>query len=236
MFSADRRVTLLQHVPQAPAGRIGLWALENGLGLERVRLWAGDPVPSADEMDALVLLGGSMRVDDGDAHPWLADERALIQAAAEAGVPVLGVGLGAQLIAAALGGSVEAMEAPEIGLFPVETTDAAGQHPLTKAWPKRFTPLHWHADRVELPSKARLLASSEACREQAFAIDEHVLGLAFHLELDPQDVDAIAEADPPPDEPGPWTQPVDEIRQGLEASTELAGILDATLDAWGPPD
>ncbi len=237
MLGADTRLTILQHVPVEPPGRIAPWALEHGLGIERIRLWADDPLPDAGQLDALVVLGGPMSVDDETEHPWLADEKALVREAVDAGAPVLGVCLGAQLIADALGGNVAPMKTPQIGVFDVETTPAAGEHPLTEAWPARFAPLHWHGDRiVELPDEATLLATSKACQEQAFAIGDEVLGLQFHLELEARDIGPMIEAADGQDAlgDGDWVQPGDEIEAALEDDTELAAILADTLDAWAP--
>lgn len=234
MIGQGPSLTVLQHVPQEPPGRIAMWALENGLGLERVRVWLDDPLPEAGELDGLVVLGGPMGVGDGDAHPWLEAELALIREAVDAGAPVLGVCLGAQLIAEALGGAVEPMDEREVGVFEVQPTDVAGDHPLADTWPKRFGALHWHGDRFRAPEQATVLAASKACDQQAFAVGEQVLGLQFHLELEPRDVQALAEADPDAIEPGPWVQPVEEIEGALEDAASMYEILDATLEAWAP--
>jgi len=141
-------------------------------------------IPDLESYDALILMGGPMGIYDEKDYPWLAKEKAHIKAAIEAGKSVLGICLGAQLIASVLDARVAPMETKEIGWFPVATTDEGVDHPILGGLNHTMTVLHWHGDRFEIPSGAIRLVSSPACDNQAFLYQKRVLGLQFHLEMD----------------------------------------------------
>ncbi|MBL6749094.1 MAG: type 1 glutamine amidotransferase [Nevskia sp.] len=179
------RVHWLQHADFEDLGVIGPWLARRGHAVRGSRLYAGEPPPLLDDFDALVVMGGPMNIYEHDAHPWLPAEKRLIGAAAAAGRRVLGVCLGAQLLADALGGPVRRNAHSEIGWFEVQLTPAGRQSPLLAGLPERFTAFHWHGDTYALPPGAERLAGSEACAQQAFACGPKLLGLQFHLEVTP---------------------------------------------------
>lgn len=176
------------------AGRLGDWLRDAGLLLDR-RPGTGLPDPAS--YAAVVVMGGAMGAYDDEAHPWLPGVRDLLRAAVGAGVPTLGVCLGAQLLAGALGGQVRpGDEGPEIGPGLVAKRDSSAADPLFGAVP--FTPdvLQWHYDVVtELPAGATLLASSTRYPHQAFRVGETAWGIQFHIETDPETVRRWAAAD-----------------------------------------
>lgn len=138
--------------------------------------------------DLLVVLGGPIGAFDEALHPWLADELTLVRARLQAGRPIVGICLGAQLIARALGAAVTPMGVKEIGFGPLALTDAGKASALAAL---DGTPvLHWHGDRFDIPAGAVRLAGTAVCPNQAFAIGHHVLGLQCHLEADPRRIDA----------------------------------------------
>lgn len=232
----DRRLHALQHVAFEGPGHIGWWALQNGIKLARTQLHQAKGLPDLDDVDGLVVLGGPMSVHDEDAHPWLADEKALISEAIEAGIPTLGVCLGAQLIAEVLGGEVIPADQAEIGWAPIQTTDAAADHPLSQQLVDGQEVLHWHAETVELPPEAVHLATSQACEHQAFAYEDHVLGLQFHLEMDQADVQHLAEASPDDlAREGPHVQTLEEMISEPGRFEACHATLDGLLDAWFQP-
>jgi GMP synthase-like glutamine amidotransferase len=190
------RVHYLQHVSFEGIGSIGEWAVLRGhvlTGAEMFRAARSEPPGMAgpamprqadlDNLDLLVVMGGPMNVYQEAEYPWLVAEKVFIAAAIGAGKPVLGICLGAQLIAAALGGTVSKGAQPEIGWYPVELTSEGRGLPLFAGFPIRFTALHWHGDTFSIPPGATHVASSAACANQAFAYDGgRVVGLQFHLE------------------------------------------------------
>ncbi len=140
-------------------------------------LWTIDPIRTS----LIVVLGGPMGVCEGDRYPFLADEVQLVRDRVEAGRPLLGICLGAQLIAHALGAWVFPGPNKEIGLSPIALTDAGRLSPLSAIKPNDEV-LHWHGDTFDLPAGAVLLASTAAYPHQAFALGRNILGLQFHLE------------------------------------------------------
>jgi GMP synthase (glutamine-hydrolysing) len=177
---AGRPVLALTHVPWETPG------LVSGLLADvpwDVRTVVDDPAPDlprAADLAGVVVMGGPQCADDDAAHPGLAPERRLLAEAVDAGVPVLGVCLGMQLLAVALGAALHRGHGTEIGFGPV---DVVAAHPVLAALGPRPTVLHWHSDAVDLPSGGRLLASTPVTPVQAFSAGS-ALGLQFHLEVD----------------------------------------------------
>ena len=174
----------LQHIACEPPAAFEDELRSRGLGLERVELDEGDPLPDWREFAGMIVMGGPMGAYEEDAHPWLVEEKRAIRAAAQAGHPVWGVCLGAQLLAGALGARVYSGPEAEVGLLPVELTAAAARDPVFREAPPSFPTLQWHGDTFDLPDGATLLASSPAYRHQAFVF-ERAYGLQFHLEVSP---------------------------------------------------
>ena len=190
-------VFVLQHVAPEGPGRIADALSRAGHALTTVHLYAGDPVPtSLDDVSGLVVMGGPMSVGDTAAYPHLAHERRLIASCLRADLPVLGVCLGAQLLAAEAGGSVRAAAGVELGWQPVTLTPDASDDPVFDDVPSPFHPLHWHGDEFDLPPNAVALASSDMTRVQAFRTGGHAYGLLFHLEVDAGQVAAMVQAFP----------------------------------------
>jgi GMP synthase (glutamine-hydrolysing) len=186
-MSLDERPTLLavQHVPWEGPHRI-LDAC-GALHVQTVKPLAGQPLPAHDEVAGAVVMGGPMNVDELERFPGLAAEREWLAAAVERGMPVLGICLGAQLLARALGAEVRPGEGPEIGFAPVEVTDS--DDPVLGGLAPRTEVLHWHGDVFDLPVGAEHLASSELTACQAFRAG-NAWGVLFHPEADCALVDA----------------------------------------------
>ena len=185
------RIHCLQHVPFEGPARIAHWAAARGHELSVSHLYAGDPLPALDRFERLIVMGGPMSVHDERDHPWLVAEKRFLRAAIEAGKRVLGVCLGAQLIAAALGARVYRNTKKEIGWFPVHGVPSP--HASSFAFPSAVDVFHWHGETFDLPGNAVRLARSEACENQAFEIDDRVIGLQFHLEATPRSVRDLVE-------------------------------------------
>ncbi len=177
------RWAVLQHVPFEGPGLIETQAQAHGVQLDRRHLYRGDAVPRLDELAGLVVMGGPMGVGDTEQHPHLVDEIELMAAAAAAGMPVLGVCLGAQLLACALGGEVGPAGTAEVGIGSVALTPAGERDDVLGPAGRSVPVLHWHEDTFTIPPGAELLASSDHCVNQAFRAGR-ALGLQFHIELD----------------------------------------------------
>lgn len=176
------RIHHLQHVTFEGLGSMESYFLQREHELSSTHFYLGDSTPSIQEFDWLIVMGGPMVVYDELQYPWLTEEKAFILRSIDAGKVVLGICLGAQLIADTLGAKVFKNEHREIGWFPIERKLHAAYSKLTDVFPDTLEVFHWHGDTFEIPQGAKLLASSEACRNQGFITDNRVLGLQFHLE------------------------------------------------------
>jgi GMP synthase-like glutamine amidotransferase len=149
----------------------------------RVELDEGEPLPDWREFDAVLAMGGPMGATDDAAHPWLAGERRLVRDAVRAGTPFLGVCLGVQLLAAALGARVYPVERPEVGLLPVELSQEGRDDPLFAGLDGPLVTLQWHGDTFDLPAGGVRLAGSPLVANQAFRAGDRAYGVQFHLEV-----------------------------------------------------
>lgn len=185
------RAHYLQHVPFESPGSVLTWLAARGASVRPCRLFDGDSLPEADDVDLLVVMGGPMSVNDEDVHPWLGLEKQLIRETIDAGRAVLGICLGAQLIASALGSRVFPNAVKEIGWFPVEAVPQNGD---AFRLPALMPVFHWHGETFDMPPGSIRLASSVGCSNQAFQIGGSVLGFQFHLEVTSENVRAMVEA------------------------------------------
>lgn len=168
----------IQHVEFEGLGFLGPWLEENGHSVSCTRLWAGDDFSSIGNVDGLIVMGGPMGIYDDGQFPWLASEKVFIKNVIDQNKPVLGICLGAQLIADVLGSRVWKNKQKEIGFFPIIGNPG---HKVSKPWENKMV-FHWHGDTFDVPEGAEWLASSEATKNQAFLYKNNVLALQFHLE------------------------------------------------------
>ena len=172
-------VYVLQHVPFEELGNIQPWLAQQNAEIHYCRLYANDPLPDVHDADLLIVLGGPMSVNDESHYPWLVAEKAFLAQAIAAEKPIVGICLGAQLIASCQGARIYSNYAKEIGWFDITAVAASGDVlPL----PASMQVFHWHGETFELPTNAVLLASSAACNNQIFQLGKRVIGLQCHLE------------------------------------------------------
>ena len=222
------RIHVLQHVAFEGPAAIEDWARNSGHAVTRSRLHEGEAFPDLADFDLLVVMGGPMSVNDEQRYPWLKEEKALVRSAIESGQAVLGVCLGAQMIATAMGARVYRGSQKEIGWFPVRRVTTRGAGAL---FPKVFTPLHWHGETFDLPAGAIRLAETDAVPNQAFQVGS-AIGLQFHLEATPESIRQLVnnaaheiEADKP------FQQPASElVAQTSQACSDAHAVLYKLLD------
>lgn len=230
-------VHCLEHVSFEGPGQIATWAALRGHAVTATHVYR-EPVPALGEVfdlnpntmteppGLLVLMGGPMSVNDTAEHAWIEPETQRVREAIDAGAAVLGVCLGAQLIARALGAAVYPMNHREIGWHPVEAVNNHQAFGL----PRRFTPLHWHGETFDLPDGATRLAGNEACANQAFAVGRRVVGLQFHLETTSATAAALVEHCGHEISPGPDQQTPQQIADCDAQAAAVHPILFALLD------
>lgn len=175
------RIHYLQHVAFEDLGCIENWALEKGHKLTCTNFFEGDSLPTHSTYDWLIIMGGSMSVYDEEEYNWLFAEKNFIKNAIQQNKKVLGICLGSQLIASALGADVYPNKEKEIGWFPITISETVA-NPLQDIV-NNFSVFHWHGDTFDLPTNAINIASSEACINQAFIYNDQVIGLQFHFEV-----------------------------------------------------
>jgi GMP synthase-like glutamine amidotransferase len=221
------RMAVLQHVEFEGPAAVADWAAARGFPLRVFHLYRDTALPSLADFNMLTVMGGPMSANDDAQLGWLGPEIALVRDAIAADKTVLGICLGAQIIAKALGARVYRGSAKEIGWFPVQQT--AGSHPLFDGLPDSFTPLHWHGETFDLPQEARLLAKSKITATQAFAVGQRVLGLQFHMEATEESVRALLKGAAHEIGYGVFEQQPGTILAGLNECTNLRPLLDAVL-------
>ena len=225
------RLHVLQHVPFEGLGHIDSWIRRRGHRLTLSRLYEGAKLPDPEAFDRLVILGGPMNIHEEAAYPGLVEEQALIKAALAAGKSAVGICLGAQLLADGLGSRVYAGSHREIGWFPVRLTAAGQRTALTEGLPAVTTVFHWHGDTFDLPPGAVHLFESEACANQAFLLDNRILGLQFHLESTPETVQQLLTHCRDELIPGPFIQGVAQIADTVpERFARINNLLETLLD------
>jgi GMP synthase-like glutamine amidotransferase len=177
------KLHILQHAAYEGPGEIATWAQERGHTVSISHLYRGDALPALQDFDALVIMGGEMNIYQYRDWPWLQAESEFIQAALHHGKPAVGICLGAQFLADALGSRVVQNPVYELGWFPVFWT--AESRDWFPKLPSGGPVLHWHGDRFSLPMGATRLAISLGCHEQGFIVPGKALALQFHMEVNP---------------------------------------------------
>ncbi len=183
------RAHCFQHVPFEGLGSIQPWLNSNGYEISFTRFFESVDLPDPKAIDLLVIMGGPMSVNDETEFPWLTLEKQFVRELIEGGKAVLGICLGAQIIANAMGASVFPNPVKEIGWFPVYGVDTDAS--ATFRFPPSTIVFHWHGETFELPNGAIRLARSEGCENQAFQLGKRGIGLQFHLETTPESVRAM---------------------------------------------
>jgi GMP synthase-like glutamine amidotransferase len=156
--------------------------INKGHQLSSTHLYLNEPLPQLHDFDWLIVMGGPMGVSDELHYPWMSKEKSLIKSSIESGKIILGICLGAQFIADALGSKVYKNSHREIGWFPINVTKQLDNTIFQGIFPQGIEVFHWHDETFEIPASGVLVASSEACQNQGFIVENRIVGLQFHLE------------------------------------------------------
>ena len=188
----------IQHVAFEGLGAMESYLLDKGHELSVTRLYAGESLPDVDSFDWLIVMGGPMGIYDYDEYSWLKPEKLFIQQAIDADKTVLGVCLGAQLIADVMGSSedkraVYSGKHKEIGWFDIEKSSELDETILGNVFPQSLEVFHWHGDMFDVPQGAQALGGSEACPNQGYVFENRVVGFQFHLETTLESATALIE-------------------------------------------
>lgn len=223
---------MLEHVAFEGPGSVAAWVMARGHQLTASRLFAGEPLPDPESFDALLVLGGPMSVTDEDRHSWLVPEKRFLAAALRREQPILGICLGAQLLADVLGARVRPSPEPEVGWFPIELMPAGRASPWLRDLPPRFEAFHWHGESFDVPAGAVHVASSRACPTQAFVYGDRALAIQFHLETTPEIAEALLAYDAADRPRGPFVQTPEAVRAEPARFAALHARMERVLDAF----
>lgn len=226
------RLHYLQHVPFEGLGSIEPWARLRGVNVSCTHVYRGEEFPSPDDIDLLVVMGGSMSVDEEDKHPWLKEEKVFLEKVFSGNTKVLGICLGAQLIADVLGARVYPGRYKEIGWLPIEILKAAAKVPIAQVIPNRCEVFQWHGDTFDIPKGAVHLARSDACENQAFSVENKILAFQFHLETTPDSARELIENCGHELVDSAFVQPANEIMKDLLRFGKINGLMKTVLDVF----
>ncbi|MFC1498086.1 type 1 glutamine amidotransferase [Verrucomicrobiota bacterium] len=230
------RLHWLQHESFEGLGYIEPFIRQKGFLCSRTRLFENEELPAVDQFDSLIIMGGSASIYEEAKYPWLAKEKIFIKQSIDAGKIVIGVCLGAQLIAEVLGGKVYKGQYREVGWHSVSLTEEGKNFSLLRNVPESFSAFHWHGDYIQTPPSCKRLMETKACSCQAFSLEERVLGLQFHLELSELNIEELMENCPADLAPDKYVQDPDLIREqfaGTESSRRIIETISGNIFRCG---
>lgn len=222
------KVHFLQHVAFEGLGWIEVWTQSQQAALTSTRFFLDERLPDLQQIDFLIAGPGPMSVNDEAEWPWLREEKRFLREAMARGIPILGICLGAQLIASSLGARVYPNALREMGWFPIQAVPSP--EPCFQ-FPPECTVFHWHGETFDLPEKAVRLARSPAAENQGFQVGNNVVGLQFHLESTPPSVALLMEHSRHEMVPGPYVQREADIKAVPAASyAAIHSLMDEMLN------
>lgn len=225
------RFHLLQHVSFEGPAAIASWISEKNHTLTTTKFFQDDLLPDQDDFDYLIVMGGPMGVEDVEQYPWLVEERRFIQQSIAAGKYILGICLGAQLIARASGARVISNRHREIGWFAITIEESRLPVVLQDVFPAGVEVFHWHGDTFDIPDGARHFAASEACENQGFILDDRVIGLQFHIETTPDSAALLVQNCSEELDGSTYVQSATEIMSDSTRFGEVNRVLFRMMDA-----
>jgi GMP synthase (glutamine-hydrolysing) len=226
------RIHTIIHAPFETPGIIENWAMSHGHDLSATHTYKGEQLPAITTLDFLIVMGGPQSPTELDKYPYLCDEILFTKQAIEHKKAVLGVCLGAQIIAESLGAKTERSPNKEVGVYPIQLTEAALTDPVFKLFPKSFDVMHWHNDMPGIPHQSELLAFSTGCPRQAFRYGNRVYGLQCHMEMTSDLVKGMVQHCAADLQPGQYVQTAEKLlTQDLaEINRKMMMLLDYLAD------
>lgn len=226
------RIHFIQHVAYESPGYLLQWAAQQGHSVGFSKMFEPATFPSLHAFDWLIVMGGPMGVYDEDKFDFLQSEKEFIRSVIHSGKKVLGVCLGSQLVAEALGAKVYPHLQKEIGWWPVKKTAVGRAHPILENLPDEYITFHWHGDTFDLPEGAVHLLQSDACPHQAYLYKDQVMGLQFHMEAIPALVKAMVENGRPELIANTWIQSEKDILDNHEHYSNNNRFISALLTSF----
>ena len=223
------RIHSLLHAKHEDIGAIAEWIEHHSYSLSSTNLYLGEDLPAMEDFDLLIVMGGPMSVNDEEKYSWLKPEKEFIKHAIGKGKFIIGICLGAQLIANAMGAKVKRGEHKEIGWFPVKKAMWLA-HPVADILPFYFTTFHWHGETFDLPENTKLIFSSEATENQGFIYRDNVVGFQFHMEVTPEIIEGFITYGAGELKKDKYVQTADEIQSKLSLTHENNLYLFRVLD------
>ena len=221
----------LQHVPFEGLGSIEAVFKNKGHQLTSTHLYKDSIFPAVTDIDWLIIMGGPMGIHDEKEYSWLKKEKQFIKRAIDSGKIVMGICLGAQLIAAVLGAKIYKNRCREIGWFNIKPYPELDGTILSSAIPEPVEVFHWHGDTFNIPTGAISLAFSNACNNQGFILDNRVVGFQFHLETTPESARALIDNSRDELDDSFYVQSESEILAEPQRFTRINRIMTTVLDA-----
>jgi GMP synthase-like glutamine amidotransferase len=226
------KIHYLQHILFEDLANIETWAQDKGHEISKTLLFNGENPPIDDDFDFIIIMGGPMNIYEEDKYPWLAYEKEFIKKQIESDKIVLGICLGAQLIADVLGGTIIKNKETEIGWFNVKLYEDANKSDIFSLFPKEFLAFHWHGDAISLPPKCLKIAKSDACEIQAFEYNNgKVIGLQFHLESTIESVEKLIKHCSDEIVDGKYIQTANQMMACGNMFTDIESMLYMLLDS-----
>jgi len=222
------KIHYLQHVPFEGIGHIQTWADTHNHQVSKTELFNGGQPPSVDSYDLLIVMGGPMGIYDYNDYPWLKIEKQYLKEVLDSKKPMLGICLGAQLIADVLEAPVTAGKDKEIGWFPI--TKEPQSTKLGSLLPDEMIAYHWHGDTFETPKGAQRLFVSGACANQAFVYKDCVVALQFHLETTPESMQTLIENCEHELVDAPYIQSAEEMNARSNHFPDINNVMDTIME------
>ncbi len=226
------KIHYIQHVAFEGLSSIESYMKNKGHELSSTHLYQGETLPSIDEIDWLIVMGGPMGIYDEEIYPWLNAEKKFIKTAIDSKKVVIGICLGAQLIADVLGAKVYKNKHREIGWFNITRSADANNTILSNVIPENSEVFHWHGDTFEIPEGAYALAESEACKNQGFILNDRVVAFQFHLETTLESASALIENCRDELDGSQYVQTEEEMLSNEQRFSHINSVMFSILDTF----